>query len=77
MIDDIWNDVQQDPMLSQKYTKLLLKREISINHMSMIQESLKENEPISDIKSSVMMLLRNSAQRQQQQQPAQQQPQQA
>ena len=77
LIDDIWNDVQQDPMLSQKYTKLLLKREISINHMSMIQESLKENEPISDIKSSVMMLLRNSAQRQQQQQPAQQQPQQA
>lgn len=72
LIDEIWNDVQQDPQLSQKYTKLLLKREISINHMSMIQESLKENEPVNDIKSSIMMLLRNSTQRQQQQQPAQQ-----
>ena len=72
LVDSIWNDVQRDPQLSQKYTKLLLKREISINHMTMIQESLKENESIDDIKSSVMMLLRNSAQRQQ---PQQQQPQ--
>ena len=72
LIDDIWNDVQQDPLLASKYTKLLLKREISINHMSMIQESLKENEPINDIKSSVLLLLRSNAQRQQPQQ--QQQP---
>ena len=76
LIDEIWNDVQQDPQLSQKYTKLLLKREISINHMSMIQESLKENEPVNDIKLSIMMLLRNSPQRQQQQQPQPQQQQQ-
>ena len=73
LVDNIWADVQQDPQLSQKYTKLLLKREISTNHMTMIQESLKENESIDDIKSSVMMLLRNSAQRQQQQQPQPQQ----
>ena len=62
LIDDIWNDVQKDETLSSRYTKLLFKREIMANHMTMIQDSLKDNEPVQDIKSSVLMLLRNNAQ---------------
>ena len=62
LIDSIWTDVQGDQQLSQKYTKLLLKREISMNYMTMIQESLKDNESEADIKSSVLMMLRNSGQ---------------
>ena len=62
LIEDMWTQVQADPLLSTKYTKLLFKREIAANHMTMIQESLKENESVEDIKSSVMMLLRNKAQ---------------
>ena len=63
LIESVWNEVQNDPALSQRYTKLLLKREIAAKHMTMIQESLKENEPENDIKASLIMLLRNSAQK--------------
>ena len=59
--DSIWNDVQNDAQLRGKYTKLLFKREIAMNHMKMIQESLQEGESEEDIKSSVLMLLRNKA----------------
>ena len=62
LIDGIWQQVQNDQELAPKYTKLLFKREIAANHMTMIQESLNDNEPEEDIKSSVLMLLRNKAQ---------------
>ena len=59
--DSIWNDVQNDGMLSQHYTRLLFKREIAANHAKMIQESLQEGESQEDIKKSVLMLLKNKA----------------
>lgn len=62
LVDSIWQDVQRDPTLSKRYTRLLFKREIAAKHMSMIQESLQENEPADDIKASVLMTMRNSAQ---------------
>ena len=58
-------------MLSRKYTKLLFKREIAKNHMTMIQESIKDNESDEDIKSSVMVSLRNNAQSSNAEQPQQ------
>ncbi len=61
VVDDIWNVVQNDPVLKDKYTKLLFRREIAANHMTMIQESIKEGETDEDIKKSVLMLLRNKA----------------
>ena len=61
LIDEIWNDIQNDQQLSGRYTKLLFKREIAKNHMSMIQESLKEGESKDEIKQSVIMMLRNNA----------------
>ena len=60
LVDDIWNDVEKDPQLSQRYTKLLFKREIASNHMTMIQDSIKENESDEDIKASVLMMMRNN-----------------
>ena len=71
LVDSIWNDVERDQVLSRKYTKLLFKREIAKNHMTMIQESIKDNESDEDIKSSVMVSLRNNAQSSNAEQPQQ------
>ena len=61
VVDDIWNVVQNDAVLKDKYTKLLFKREIAAEHMKMIQESIKDGESDEDIKSSILMLMRNKA----------------
>lgn len=61
LVDSIWNDVQKDAKLSKKYTKLIFKREIAAEHMTMIQESIKDGESDEDIKSSIIMLMRNKA----------------
>ena len=62
LVDRIWNEIQQDTRLKRYYSsKLLFKREIAKNHMTLIQESIKDGESEEDIIDAVVATLKQNA----------------